>query len=201
MKQIFYSNVEPIVAKDQYLFNEMWKMAKPAEQKIHELEGSSVPGKVLEITKLEEIIQTWIKMVQNARTLLYGCAVPPAALVFFDEVLGREYTDAIARGVRCKLITEITRENVNSFNSSLPKGIEIRHLPNMKGAFGINDSEFLSAASNIDPQSEKGYAAIYSSHAEFVEQHKTIFDSLWNIATPVHTRLKEIEEKEVQQRL
>lgn len=40
LSQIIYSNLEPIVAQNQYMFDELWKIAKPGIERIQEIEAS-----------------------------------------------------------------------------------------------------------------------------------------------------------------
>jgi hypothetical protein len=46
-----------------------------------------------------------------------------------------------------------------------------------------------------DLYKENGVSNIYSNQMDFVEQHRAIFNVLWNIAIPAPQRLKEIEQE------
>lgn len=57
---------------------------------------------------------------------------------------------------------------------------------------GLNECEFISA---VELDNEKTvFEAIYSNAKELVEKQRQYFETLWNNATPITQRIKEIEE-------
>ena len=74
------------------------------------------------------------------------------------------------------------------------KGGEVRHLHDSKSAFALSEKEVVISAKSENTGSP--FRTIYSNSRDFVDQHNYIFDSLWSIATPASTRIKEIEEKQ-----
>jgi two-component system, OmpR family, sensor histidine kinase VicK len=73
------------------------------------------------------------------------------------------------------------------------KTVELRHLDDVKGNFGVGDSRLYQAsAQNIE--SAPPPLLIESTVKGFVEQQQYFFDMLWRKAIPAKQRIKEIEE-------
>lgn len=196
VKQLLYTNLEPIVRRNQYLFDKLWSIAVPAEKKISELEFSSDPTKIRVMTGPDEIAQARVRMIRNTRSTLDGCTVPHLISGFLIPRLGREYVRAISRGVKCRQITEITKESLSSCKNLIEMGMEVRHLPNLRGAFSLSERQFMATMTLEDTNANQPLSAIDSSHPEFVEQNRAIFNTLWSVAIPASIRIKEIEEAE-----
>jgi len=194
LKQFFYSNLEPIASKNQHLFDDLWNKAVPAEQKIRELETSSHPSRVGVISGVEEIAEARIKIVRNSRGFSDGCIVPDWVSKLLNPPVADAFRDAVSRGVNCRQITEITKDNLNSCKELIQMGIDLRHLSKLRGSFALNEEEFMAAAGAEDLQGNKQMSAIYSNYHDFVEQNRSIFNTLWNIAIPASIRIREIEE-------
>ena len=89
--------------------------------------------------------------------------------------------EAVSRGVQIRVLTDITKENVEIFKKM--KGGEVRHLHDSKSAFALSEKEVVISAKSENTGSP--FRTIYSNSRDFVDQHNYIFDSLWSIATPV----------------
>jgi len=139
----------------------------------------------------------------------------PNSLVipFTIDQLNRAILDAKNRGVRFRIVTDITKDNLAFFFFFLMKVAEIRHLAGIIGNFGVSDAEYIST-SDRDPvphttrsdQEQKITSttkttesatlkhAVYSNVKEDIQQHQHIFEILWTNAIPVGERIREIEE-------
>ena len=104
------------------------------------------------------------------------------------ERIKQAFQDAKARGIRIRLITEITRDNLNSCKE-IRQFAEIRHLEKLVGNFAINDLEYFGQsrgnafASNI----------VYYNNDRMVEQQKYVFENLWNNAITQHDKMSILE--------
>jgi signal transduction histidine kinase len=65
--QIIYSNVKNIVEQHQYLFENLWTRAIPAEEKIKEIENQIILGKTEVIRNPKDIQELFIDMVKSAK--------------------------------------------------------------------------------------------------------------------------------------
>jgi two-component system, OmpR family, sensor histidine kinase VicK len=111
------------------------------------------------------------------------------------------------RGIKTRLITEITKDNLSYCKELTELTTEVRHLEDVKGNFSISDRSIYQATAMgdfsrltlIKPQIEKLEPepiteSIYSTMGAFVVQQQYFFEMLWKKAIPAKQRIKEIEE-------
>ena len=67
LQQILYSNVKAINEQQQYVFETLWNRAKPAEQKIREIEGNIDLGSTELIHNTKKILDLFLSMIQSAK--------------------------------------------------------------------------------------------------------------------------------------
>jgi len=110
------------------------------------------------------------------------------------ESISKSLADIKAKkGIRVRVLTEITVENMTSCKRLTPLVDELRHLDGIKGSFYISEGEYLAPAIFH----EEGKAAsqmIYSNVRELVEHQQYVFDTLWNKSIPSEEKIKEIED-------
>ncbi len=97
-----------------------------------------------------------------------------------------------ARGVRVRIITEITTDNIG-YCKELLKLCELRHLDEIKGNFGIGDGIYYNASAK-STETAPPPLLICSTLRALAEQQQYFFDMLWRKAVPAKRRIKEIEE-------
>jgi len=102
------------------------------------------------------------------------------------------YISLQKRGVKTRVITEITKENVN-YCKELMNFSEVRHLDEIKGNFEILDGTYYRASAKVKASSPPPLL-ISSTVRAFVEQQEYFFEMLWKKAIPAKQRIKEIEE-------
>src|SRR6266516_2580016 len=125
------------------------------------------------------------------------------------------------RGIKSRVITEVTKDNILYCRELMKLSIELRHLDDIKGNFSISDGAMYQATamgdfsvassldnnhnSTINKEKEEhlqpittaaGIEAetIISNVRAFVSQQQYFFDMLWQKAIPAKQRIKEIEE-------
>ena len=128
------------------------------------------------------------------------------------------------RGIKSRVITEITKDNISYCKELMKLSIELRHLDDVKGNFSISDGEIYQATAlgdfsvpsnrldnnqdNFTSQkraedarhvrqpkgAEMETETIISNVSGFVSQHQYFFDMLWHKAIPAKQRIKEIEQ-------
>jgi two-component system, OmpR family, sensor histidine kinase VicK len=96
------------------------------------------------------------------------------------------------RGIRHRLITEITSQNIDYCKELMRHTDELRHLDGIKGNFSVSERDYQATAlvQESQPLSESMHTTVKS----FIEQQQYVFDTLWNKAIPAKQRLREIEE-------
>ncbi len=94
------------------------------------------------------------------------------------------------RGVKLKLVTEITADNI-TYAKKIMEIAEVRHLKGVRSSFGIADGiEYLDHA--ISDRNELSHAII-SNVKSIVGAKQYLFETLWNISRPAEQTIKEIE--------
>lgn len=127
-------------------------------------------------------------IVNNTKKDLRICGDFSLPDYMLTERIKQAFQDAKARGIRIRLITEITRDNLNSCKR-IKQFAEIKHLEKLVGNFAINDREYFGQgegnafASNI----------VYYNNDRMVEQQKHVFENLWNNAVTQHDKMSILE--------
>ena len=67
LQQIIYSNVKAINEQQQYVFETLWSRAKPAEQKVREIEGNIDLGNTELIHNTKKILDLFLSMIRSAK--------------------------------------------------------------------------------------------------------------------------------------
>lgn len=109
---------------------------------------------------------------------------------YFKDGIDIAEKQAKERNIKFRLITEVTKENLDYFNSL--KHHEIRHIINIRTNFAIMD-EIAYMVQIFHKEDEPPSQAFFSNAQILVESQQQLFNRLWDIATPLSYRLKEIE--------
>src|SRR4029078_507514 len=139
-------------------------------------------------TNSEQSEITLNDIVSNTKKDLRICGDFTLPDYMLTERIKHAFQDAKARGIRIRLITEITRDNLNSCKQ-IKQFAEIKHLEKLVGNYAINDLEYFvqgegnAFASNI----------VYYNDDRMVEQQKYVFENLWNNAITQHDKMSILE--------
>jgi two-component system sensor histidine kinase VicK len=113
----------------------------------------------------------------------------------FRSSVNRQYKQAIVnahkRGIAVKVVTEITKENIEDCKALLSIS-QLYHVDGIKGNFAVTDTEYFGAVSLEDRQTIS--QLIHSNSKQIVEQHKFLFESLCAKAIPARQKIREVEE-------
>jgi hypothetical protein len=156
--------------------------------------GSSPEEKTEVLYNVDEIIR---RAVNTYHMLKHSCdvcadSIGPSMFVIPNHPVTMGFQDMKRRGVRIRFITEITKDNISTCKEFM-KTVELRHLDDVKGNFGVADRRIYQAsARNVGPAPPP--LLIESTVKDFVEQQQYFFDMLWKKAIPGKKRIKEIEE-------
>jgi signal transduction histidine kinase len=152
------------------------------------------PGGVDEVITLAkgtpEIKSAIDRFAERAKTRIDVCSDRQslAAMAASGE-LGRILTKGKSADFRVRYVTEITNDNVG-YSRELAKVVELRHLDGVSGNFAISDErEYVGPL--VTEEGKLGQV-IYSNSKPLFEQHRFLFDTLWERAVPAETRLGEL---------
>jgi two-component system sensor histidine kinase VicK len=139
-------------------------------------------------TDNEQTDMTLNDIVCNANKDLCICGDFTLPDFILTERIRQAFQNAKAKGIRIRLITEITRDNLSSCKQ-IKKFAEVRHLEKIIGNFAINDLEYFGQAQG------NAFASnlIYRNDGGMVDQQKCIFENLWNNAVTQHDKGSSLE--------
>jgi two-component system sensor histidine kinase VicK len=108
------------------------------------------------------------------------------------ELIKYARLNAKQRGIKLRYITEITNENI-SYCEKLMETVELRHLNDIKGNFGIIDRTEYMATATLTGASRPLDQVIYSNARIFVELQQYLFETLWVKAIPAQQKIRALE--------
>jgi two-component system sensor histidine kinase VicK len=162
------------------------------------ISSDSLPLDIEEKTEVlydqNEIVQRTLDVHNASKNKLDVCidSTSPSIFVVPEHPVTKSFLDLKKRGIKLRLITEITQSNI-FYCKELMKMVELRHLDQVKGNFGIVDErEYHASATTL--KSEPPPQLVVTSVRAFVEQQQYFFEMLWKKAIPAKQRIKEIEE-------
>ena len=143
LQQVIYSNVKAILEQQQYVFETLWSKAKPAEQKIREIEEGIDLGETKIIQSPEKILDLFIHLIKSAKSEIL--LMLPTINAFLREerigVIELLKKSATENDVNVRIITpsndvvEKLLQNIESVlvkrsqqeNQKKEKGFEVQH--------------------------------------------------------------------------
>jgi two-component system sensor histidine kinase VicK len=170
---------------------------------------NNYPDEKTEVIRgIENIIKATLTRFSLTRHTLDSCVDKdnPKTIMTQNRIV-TAIIDIKNRGIKTRLITEITKDNLSYCKELIKLTTEVRHLEDVKGNFSISDRSIYQATAVGDfsrvtltkPQVEKLEPepiaeSIYSTMGAFVAHQQYLFDMLWKKAIPAKQRIKEIEE-------
>jgi hypothetical protein len=112
---------------------------------------------------------------------------------YFQVGINLAEKQAKDKGIRLRLIVEITKENIDFIRSI--KYHEIRHLGGTRGNFAILDKRAYMVQI-FHNENEPPAQAFFSNSKGFVDRQQDLFNKLWEIAIPLFIMQKELDHQE-----
>ena len=153
--------------------------------------------KIQDIYGVENVISVSLNCFAQAKVSYDSCGdFTLPSVIMTTEPMRNAYLQLLKRGIRTRLITEITEKNI-AYCKELTKLVyELRHLEGIKGNFSVSESDYVATA--IQQQEEEGQPPIsqliHSNARVMIEQQQYFFETLWNKAIPAEHRIREIQE-------
>jgi two-component system sensor histidine kinase VicK len=145
----------------------------------------------------ENVVKLTLQIISGMKERLDCCLEHTGPSVLNRGPLWNEIIQLKDKGIRLRLITDVTKENMPYFQKIL-RYVDVGHVDRVKGNFGISDgNEYLGY---IFEEGEGQLAKLlHVNIRSFVEAQQYLFDNLWNNAIPLRERIKEIEERHKRQ--
>lgn len=127
-------------------------------------------------------------VISNAKKQLNFCGDYALPDFIWSERMRKTLKQAKLKGVKIRLITEITSDNLSS-SKEIMKYAEVRHLNKLVGNFVISENEYLGQPSS----NNFGSNLTYSKDDKMVKQQNYVFENLWNNAVTQHDKISSLE--------
>jgi two-component system, OmpR family, sensor histidine kinase VicK len=222
LQQVIYSNVRSILDQQQYVFETLWSKAKPAEQKIREIEEGIELGEKTEIIQSpKKILELFINMIKSAKSEIL-LLLPTINAFLREERIGAIELlkeSAAEHNVNVRIITpsnddiEKTLQNIASVavrkeqqeNQKKEKGFEVQrsNIQFKETAMTtvtilVVDKRESLVMEKTDDSKENFIEAIglstYSTSEPTVMSYLSIFEGLWRQAK-LYEELREANER------
>jgi two-component system, OmpR family, sensor histidine kinase VicK len=141
----------------------------------------------------ENVIKWVLRTLPTLTKSIYLCGDRHGpSILLLNEQIWQEHIEMHNRGVKQRLITEITKENL-SHCKKVMQYLELRHLDGLIGYFSVMDGRLVSSTAYGEENKILPHL-VTSTVRVFAEQHRYFFETLWNKAIPAKQRIREIEE-------
>jgi hypothetical protein len=114
------------------------------------------------------------------------------SILLLNEEIWQKHIDMHNRGVRQRIVTEITKENIIHCKKIM-QFLEVRHLDGIIGYFSALDGRLITSTAYGEENKILPHL-VTSTVKVLVDQHRYFFETLWNKAIPAKKRIREIEE-------
>jgi signal transduction histidine kinase len=115
--------------------------------------------------------------------------------IITNEPIRNAYFDLLKRGIKPRLITEITENNIAYCKELMNIVSELRHLEGVRVNFSVSESGYIATAIQQQEEDQPSISQlIYSNARVMIEQQRYFFETLWNKAIPAEYKIREIEE-------
>jgi two-component system, OmpR family, sensor histidine kinase VicK len=139
----------------------------------------------------EEVIKLVLDNLTPTQEKLDICVdAAGITLITSNEYILNEYCKAKDRGVKIRIITDITSSSISYSKKIIPIA-EVRHMNGLIGSFGISEKDYIST--DISPFGTASQRAIHCNIKAFVQQQQYFFNIIWKKAIPVEQKIQEIE--------
>src|SRR6266487_2901161 len=195
--QAVYSNISEVVEQQQYLFENFWNQAIPAEERIKEIEEGVIPIRTRLLENRVEIIKQ-LKHLNNSANKLSICStfggMQMSYKYLFDSynsVVDKHRRGDSKEGMRW--IINIDKESLDLVKIFLNAGIQIRHVKNMPPMnFGVSDQEMAVTLEKMEG-GKMSQRFLISNEPLYINHFNSIFEELWKNAIDAADRIRDIE--------
>ncbi|MGZ4905663.1 MAG: helix-turn-helix domain-containing protein [Halobacteriota archaeon] len=159
--------------------------------------GDTYTFKILKT--LREVIAVTTQLVRSAKADLAFIAPPRILDLFSMTGVLDEYAKVINQGVHVRGITDITPRNQRAAREHVEVGMHLRHLDQYRGITGVivdgkQSISVIHADLNMRISSDTSVTMLWSDSPEQASYLMNTFELIWNQATDVEERIRELSE-------
>jgi signal transduction histidine kinase len=223
LQEVIYSNTRSILDQQQYVFETLWSKAKPAEQKIREIEEGIDLGETEIIQSPKKILELFINMIKSAKSEIL-LLLPTINAFLREERIGAiellkesaaehnvnvriitPSNDNIEKTLQNNTVSSVAVRKEQQENQKKEKGFEVQrsNIQFKETAMTtvtilVVDKRESLVMEKTDDSKENFIEAIglstYSTSEPTVMSYLSIFESLWK-QTELYEQLREANER------
>jgi len=197
--QAVYSNIKEVVEQQQYVFDNFWNMAIPAEERIKEIEERRTIRYETKVFRDQDEIANKIKYLLETSGELLVCSSFGGLQLGYHSFLdsGKDVLAKSRRGEHkgIRLVTKaIDRDSIELLKILLDMGIQIREIKNMPPMnFSVTEKEVHTTIDEMK-DGKMAQSVLVSNEPVYVNHFRSIFEELWKDGIDAKTRIASIEE-------
>jgi two-component system sensor histidine kinase VicK len=156
---------------------------------------NNTPSESTEVwSGVDNIISRSLEVMSKIRATYDLCLdIIGPSVILETEPIKNAYFELKNRGVKIRMITEVTKDNLHYCKELTQVVSEVRHLDGVKGNFAITDTEYMSYAISKEVRPSSFRQIVRSTSKEFVNQQQHFFDMLWDTAVSAERKIMELE--------
>lgn len=189
-----YSNDPKFVSMFNKFIESEWNIAPRAEEKIREIETGKPVEEIVFMRGRENLFKLLPDFYRDAKTDIIVMTSKNGIMRTY-KYLNKYLNEARSRGVRLRIITTITKENIE-----IAKNIcaEVRHIDKVHAVAGCYDNSSLTMLDikndNISKNSPDD-TILMINNSDTVEMMRQMLESVWENATSLEERISDLEGK------
>ncbi|HEU5120610.1 MAG TPA: HAMP domain-containing sensor histidine kinase, partial [Candidatus Nitrosocosmicus sp.] len=197
-----YSNSVALQQQQQLIFNSIWNIAIPSEQKIREIEKRNFGSVITTIIDNPQNIIKRASMVTESSKWLSVCSTAEWIDSLNQEIsksfmyILEEKKKGKHQGIRW--LCPINLKDIETIKFFSNEGIQFRHLDHIPVNFSVTDKYFNFTIEGLEDNNiEKNVTSqpkvLISNDKVHVNHFNVLFERLWKTGTDPYIRLRELE--------
>ena len=198
--KFLYSNSVALQQQQLLIFNSIWDIAIPAEQKIREIERNFGSTVTTIIENPQDIIKR-ATMVTESSMWLSVCSTA-TWIDSLNQDIGESFMRIIEKkkagkhkGIRW--LCPINVKDIETIKFFSNEGVQFRHLEDIPVNFSVTDKYFNFTIEGLEDNNIENVSrqpkVLVSNDKFYVNQFNVLFERLWKNGTDPYNRLRELE--------
>ncbi|MDQ6863176.1 MAG: ATP-binding protein [Thermoproteota archaeon] len=195
--QAVYSNISEVVDQQQYIFDNIWNSAIPAEERIKEIEEGRVIHSETKLLKYTEEIINKIKDAIETSNEILVCSQPAGLQLIYNNLfeMNKKILDKHKNGQHKSIrwVTTIDKDSKDLARMFLNSGMGIRHIRSLLPMnFCVTNKDFLVSMETMK-DGRMVQSLLTSNEPIYVNHLHSIFEELWKDGIDANARIASVD--------
>ncbi len=193
-----YSTDPKFVSMFRSFLEAEWSAAVPAETKLKEIETGKPAEEMVFMRGMENLYRLLPGFISETKKDLI-VITSKNGVVRLHKYLNEHLKDALARGVKIRVITNLTKENIGLAKAM---AAEVRHVDKVYAVAGCYDESrlvMIDIKSDMPTKSSPEDVVLITTNTDTVKMMRQMLESVWEDAIPLETRIAELEGRRIEE--